>query len=307
MKTTENAAGRYADIDNWSTRELVDGMVESQFTAIAAVSGARADLAKAIDAIAERLGRTGRLIYLGAGTSGRIGAQDGAELPPTFNWPYERAITLMAGGPGALQRAVENAEDSTTAAAEGLDALGLAPSDVVIGLAASGSTPYVVAGLEHARKKGALTIAIINNPGGDVELFRQAAQEVLDEGKHLIINGFCASACVILADLARSNTCITAAAQMAVHKASIIQVTGKAFVGDQEVPVGRLLRREDPPESDDINRWVYAHGGYPTKGVKIIPVKDARQFWPSQFVHTIVTITVAASSQLTRNSRMRFR
>jgi N-acetylmuramic acid 6-phosphate etherase len=168
MKTTENAAGRYADIDNWSTRELVDGMVESQFTAIAAVSGARADLAKAIDAIAERLGRTGRLIYLGAGTSGRIGAQDGAELPPTFNWPYERAVTLMAGGPGALVKAVENAEDSITAAAEGLDGLGLTRTDVVIGLAASGSTPYVVAGLEHARRKGALTIGMLNSPGGRV-------------------------------------------------------------------------------------------------------------------------------------------
>jgi N-acetylmuramic acid 6-phosphate etherase len=168
MKTTENAAGRYADIDNWSTRELVDGMVESQFTAIAAVSGARADLAEAIDAIAERLGRTGRLIYLGAGTSGRIGAQDGAELPPTFNWPYERAVTLMAGGPGALVKAVENAEDSITAAAEGLDGLGLTRTDVVIGLAASGSTPYVVAGLEHARRKGALTIGMLNSPGGRV-------------------------------------------------------------------------------------------------------------------------------------------
>ena len=168
MKTTENAAGRYADIDNWSTRELVDGMVESQFTAIAAVSGARADLAEAIDAIAERLGRTGRLIYLGAGTSGRIGAQDGAELPPTFNWPYERAVTLMAGGPGALIKAVENAEDSITAAAEGLDGLGLTRTDVVIGLAASGSTPYVVAGLEHARRKGALTIGMLNSPGGRV-------------------------------------------------------------------------------------------------------------------------------------------
>ena len=168
MKTTENAAGRYADIDNWSTRELVDGMVESQFTAIAAVSGARADLAQAIDAIAERLGDTGRLIYMGAGTSGRIGAQDGAELPPTFNWPYERAVTLMAGGPGALVTAVENAEDSTTAAAEGLDGLGLTRTDVVIGLAASGSTPYVVAGLEHARRKGALTIGMLNSPGGKV-------------------------------------------------------------------------------------------------------------------------------------------
>ena len=144
--TTEGASARYADIEDWSTRELVSGMVESQFTAIGAVAAAGEGLAKAIDAIAARLGANGRIIYIGAGTSGRIGAQDGAELPPTFNWPYERAITLMAGGPGAVLKAVENAEDSTTAAAEGLDALGLTPNDAVIGLAASGSTPYVVAG-----------------------------------------------------------------------------------------------------------------------------------------------------------------
>lgn len=168
MKTTEHAAGRYADIDTWSTRELVDGMVESQFIAISAVSGARSAIAQAIDAMAGRLGDTGRIIYLGAGTSGRIGAQDGAELPPTFSWPYERAVTLMAGGPGALVQAVENAEDSTTAGAEALDQLGLRPSDVVIGLAASGSTPYVVAGLEHARRKGALTIGMLNSAGGKV-------------------------------------------------------------------------------------------------------------------------------------------
>ena len=168
MSTTENATSRYADIDDWSTTDLVDGMIESQFTAIGAVASARRAIAQAIDATASRLGATGRIIYLGAGTSGRIGAQDGAELPPTFNWPYERAITLMAGGPGALLRAVENAEDSTTAAAVGLDGLGLTTADVVIGLAASGSTPYVVAGLTHARSRGALTIGIINNPGGKV-------------------------------------------------------------------------------------------------------------------------------------------
>lgn len=168
MKTTEHASARYADIENWSTAELVDGMIESQFTAIAAVSAARPAIARAIDAMADRLGRTGRIIYLGAGTSGRIGAQDGAELPPTFNWPYERAITLMAGGEGALLRAVENAEDNRTAAADGLDTLGLGTADVVIGLAASGSTPYVVAGLAHARQKGALTIGIQNNRGGEV-------------------------------------------------------------------------------------------------------------------------------------------
>src|SRR3569833_214512 len=168
MATTEGASARYADIDEWSTRELVSGMVESQFTAIGAVAAAGEGLAKSIDAIAARLGANGRIIYIGSGTSGRIGAQDGAELPPTFNWPYERAVTLMAGGPGALLKAVENAEDSTTAAAEGLYALELTTNDAVIGLAASGSTPYVVAGLEHARAKGALTVGLYNAPGGKV-------------------------------------------------------------------------------------------------------------------------------------------
>ena len=185
MSTTENASARYAGIDEWSTRELVDGIVESQFTAIGAVAAASASLAQVIDAIAGRLGADGRLIYLGAGTSGRIGAQDGAELPPTFNWPYERAVTLMAGGPGALLHAVENAEDSTTAAAEGLDALGLTASDVVIGLAASGNTPYVVAGLEHARRKGALTIGIINNPGGKVGAVAEI-EVLLDTGPEFL-------------------------------------------------------------------------------------------------------------------------
>jgi hypothetical protein len=123
------------------------------------------------------------------------------------------------------------------------------------------------------------TCTIRDNPGGDIQLFQQAAQEVLDEGKLLVIDGFCASACVILADLARSNTCITASAQMAVHKASVIEVTGTARVEGREVPVGKLLRREDPPQSPDIDRWIRNHGGYPTKGVKIIPIKDARQFW----------------------------
>jgi hypothetical protein len=118
-----------------------------------------------------------------------------------------------------------------------------------------------------------------DNPGGDIQLFTAAARELMDEGKLLVIDGFCASACVLLADLARSNTCLTPAAQMAVHKASVIEVTGTARVEGREVPVGRLLRREDPPQSPDIDRWIKSHGGYPAKGVKVIPIKDARKFW----------------------------
>ena len=185
MATTESASARYADIEDWSTAELVDGILEGQFAAIAAVQAARVSIATAIDAMTERLSAGGRIIYMGAGTSGRVAAQDGAELPPTFNWPYERAITLMAGGSTALLKAVENAEDGQATASAALDDAQVGASDVVIGLAASGSTPFVVAGLTHARAKGALTIGIINNPGGEVG--RAAEIEiVLDTGAEFL-------------------------------------------------------------------------------------------------------------------------
>ena len=128
---------------------------------------------------------------------------------------------------------------------------------------------------------GRTTCTISNNPGGDIAVFQAAAQEVLTEGKHLRIDGFCASACVVLADLARSNTCITADAQFAVHQASVVEVTGQQLIGGQEVPVGRLIRRENPPQSPDIDRWIQAHGGYPADGLNMIPVKAALQFWPA--------------------------
>lgn len=185
MAGTESASPRYASIEDWSTAELVDGMIEGQFAAIGAVQAARQEIVRAIEASAERLAAGGRIIYLGAGTSGRIAAQDGAELPPTFNWPYERAITLMAGGPGALLRAVENAEDDRQAGVAGLREIGVGAADVVIGLAASGGTPFVVAGLSHARAAGALTIGILNNPGGAVGQAAELAI-VLDTGPELL-------------------------------------------------------------------------------------------------------------------------
>ena len=185
MVTTESASPRYSSIEDWSSLDLVDGIVEGQFAAIAAVQAARTDIARAIDAMATRLAEGGRIIYLGAGTSGRVAAQDGAELPPTFNWPYERAIALMAGGPGALLRAVENAEDNREAAVASLQEVGVHPRDVVIGIAASGNTPYVVAGLEHARSMGALTIGMLNSAGGRVGQAAEIAI-LLDTGAELL-------------------------------------------------------------------------------------------------------------------------
>jgi N-acetylmuramic acid 6-phosphate etherase len=166
MASTESASPRFASMEDWSTGELVDGILEGQFSAIAAVHGARASISEAIDAATERLADGGRLVYVGAGTSGRIATQDAAELPPTFNWPYERAIPVMAGGESALVRAAEGAEDSRDMAESALRNLNLGSKDVVIALAASGRTPFAIAGLDYARSVGALAIGIYNNKGG---------------------------------------------------------------------------------------------------------------------------------------------
>ena len=165
MSTTESASARFAGIEEWSPAELVDGIVEGQFAAIAAVKAASASLAEAIERSAQRLEQGGRLIYVGAGTSGRIATQDAAELPPTFNWPYERAVPVMAGGETALTHAAEGAEDDGPAARTSLKELGLAANDVVIAVAASGRTPFAIAALETARETGALAIGIFCNPG----------------------------------------------------------------------------------------------------------------------------------------------
>jgi N-acetylmuramic acid 6-phosphate etherase len=171
MATTESSSPRYADIDTWATARLVEGIIDSQIEGLAAVRAAAPAISAAIDAATERLQRGGRLIYAGAGTSGRIAAQDAAELPPTFSWPYERAVPLMAGGETALLHAVEGAEDDAGAARDALKGLGLAAEDVVIAIAASGRTPYAIGALEQAREAGALAVGIFNNPGsklGDV-------------------------------------------------------------------------------------------------------------------------------------------
>lgn len=185
MIQTEAVATRFATLEDWSSLDLVEGIAEGQFAAIASVYAARQAIAGAIDRAAQNLSRGGRLFYLGAGTSGRISTQDAAELPPTFNWPYERAISIMAGGRGAFIEAVEGAEDRETEAPERLDAHGVDANDVVIGLAASGRTPFTISGLVHAREKGALTIAIHNNPGSrlgevaEIEIVLDTGPEIL--------------------------------------------------------------------------------------------------------------------------------
>lgn len=162
MSSTESAAARFAGLENWPTSDIADALLETQLAAASAAASARGPLAQAIDAAAARLAKGGRLIYLGAGTSGRLAVLDAAELPPTFDWPPERALALMAGGERAIVHAVEGAEDDGPAAVAALTGIGLTQTDVVIGVAASGRTPFTRAGLSHARGLGALTIGVFN-------------------------------------------------------------------------------------------------------------------------------------------------
>jgi N-acetylmuramic acid 6-phosphate etherase len=165
MPTTESRDVRFTDLDLWPTVDAVNAMLDGQIAALEAIRDATGAIANAAEAAALRLQYGGRIIYAGAGTSGRVAVQDGVELGPTFGWPKERLGYLMAGGTAALMRSAEGAEDDADAARAAVAAMHVGAVDVLIGVAASGRTRYTIAALEAARKAGALTIAITNNPG----------------------------------------------------------------------------------------------------------------------------------------------
>ena len=177
--STEDFHPRYLDLDSWSAARQVTALYESQVEALTALGPALPAIATAVEAAAARLRQSGRIIYTGAGTSARIGVQDGAELLPTFNWPAERVAFVIAGGEAALLRAVENAEDSADAGAQEIAAIGVDAGDVVLGIAASGNTPFTVAAVKAARDRGALTIGIANN--ADSRLLAVSEHPVLIE------------------------------------------------------------------------------------------------------------------------------
>jgi N-acetylmuramic acid 6-phosphate etherase len=168
MLNTEIPHSQHTNLDEYPTHTLVSAFVDDQLNAVNAVQRASAEIAAAVDAAVLRISAGGRLVYVGAGTSGRLGLLDSVELYPTFSWPHDRAIALLAGGEEALYRAVEGAEDSREQGAEDIEKTNVKPNDVVIVLAASGTTPYALGAIEAARKRGALTIGIANNPDAPV-------------------------------------------------------------------------------------------------------------------------------------------
>lgn len=167
--TTEAANPASADLDRLSTLELVR-LINSEDAKIAAAVAEQAELiAAAVDIIAGRLAAGGRLLYVGAGTSGRLGVLDASECPPTFSTDPAQVVGLIAGGDRALRNAVEGAEDSALLAVEELRELGLSDKDVVVGIAASGTTPYVLGALNEARAVGAAAIGLTCNRDAPIE------------------------------------------------------------------------------------------------------------------------------------------
>ena len=162
---TEQPHPDHPHLDRYDTAQLVATLLADQTQAALAVQAAAPQLARAVDAALPRLQAGGRLLYAGAGTSGRLGVLDSVELLPTFSWPSERAQALLAGGRGAMFQAVEGAEDDAEQGAADLRALLPTAHDVVILIAASGGTPYAVGAAKAARAAGALTIGLVNNPG----------------------------------------------------------------------------------------------------------------------------------------------
>ena len=185
MQKTETPSSVHTELDAYAIPDLVTAFVNDQLEAVRAVQAAAKEIAAAVEAAVPRLEAGGRLIYAGAGTSGRLGLLDSVELYPTFSWPKDRSIALLAGGTQAVFEAVEGAEDNIEQGAADIAAVAAGPNDVVLLLASSGTTPYALGALRAARNAGALTIGIANNI--DAPVAREADLGItLDTGSELI-------------------------------------------------------------------------------------------------------------------------
>lgn len=184
---TEDVCQKSKGFDQWSTLAMVEAMHEGQLAALSAIKPAFSNIAAAAEAAAKRLGDNGRLIYAGAGTSGRLAVLDAVELGPTFGWPQERTVYCLAGGESALTVSAEGAEDKMDDGAAQIRAANTCENDVVIGVAASGTTPFTRGVLSAAKEMGAMTIAITNTE--DAPLLENVDHPVLAKTGSEIIAG----------------------------------------------------------------------------------------------------------------------
>ena len=178
QKITEQSS-QYNNLEQMSTHDLLTGINNEDKNVPFAVEKCIPEITKLVDGIVERMNRGGRLFYIGAGTSGRLGILDASEIPPTYGAPFELIIGLIAGGDTAIRRAVEAAEDKIDGAWKDMAQYNPTANDILIGIAASGTTPYVVGGLRDARAGGLLTASITCNPDSPVAAEAEIKIEVI--------------------------------------------------------------------------------------------------------------------------------
>lgn len=178
VKITEEPS-LYDQLDQMDTLDIVANINKEDKKVADAVGQMLPQVAKLVDATAARFEKGGRLFYIGAGTSGRLGILDASEIPPTFGMPHDRVIGLIAGGDDAIRKAVEFAEDDLHRAWYDLKAYDINTNDVLVGIAASGTTPYVLGGIKDAREHGILTAGITNNPGSPLAADSDVAIEIV--------------------------------------------------------------------------------------------------------------------------------
>lgn len=185
MNRTEMINKNTENIDKMSAEEIVNVMQSENYNAVRAIENAKTDIAKAIDAAANSISHGGRIFYVGAGTSGRLGVLDAAECPPTFGVSQNTVIGIIAGGEKCLTRAAENEEDNRESGRADLEIYNLTPNDTVVGISASGGAEYVAGALEYANSAGAVTVSIANNFDTKIEKNAQI-NIVADTGAEVI-------------------------------------------------------------------------------------------------------------------------
>lgn len=168
MEITTEQNSNYTDLEKMSVSEILHNINNEDITVPLAVNKAIPQLEKLATAVSEKMKQGGRLFYIGAGTSGRLGVLDASECPPTFGVPFDWVVGIIAGGDTAIRKAVEFAEDNTEQAWKDLQEFGINQNDVVVGIAASGTTPYVIGGLKAANENGIVTGCIVCNSGSPV-------------------------------------------------------------------------------------------------------------------------------------------
>lgn len=176
-KITETPSN-HDHLEQLATETILRKMNEEDKKVAEAVASAIPRITELVDALATRFNKGGRLFYIGAGTSGRLGILDASEIPPTYGMPHTRVVGLIAGGDVAIRKSVEHAEDDTQQAWKDLQAYDIHSNDVVVGIAASGTTPYVIGGIRDAKANGLLTAGITNNPGSPLARASDIAIEV---------------------------------------------------------------------------------------------------------------------------------